>query len=113
MPAQERAPAEASRPSCKSTAAPRPPIPCKPTLQKGERVGIWAPNCAEWAVLQFAAAKAGAILVSRGWLSHSHAGGAHAVHVVTCLRHVRSGCRCFCVLAVHPAMPMGPSPSSA
>ena len=32
-------------------------------LQKGDRVGIWAPNCAEWVVLQFAAAKAGAVLV--------------------------------------------------
>ena len=30
----------------------------------GDRVGIWAPNCAEWTVAQFAAAKAGAILVN-------------------------------------------------
>ncbi|KAL4446717.1 hypothetical protein ABPG77_007961 [Micractinium sp. CCAP 211/92] len=33
-------------------------------VQKGDRVGIWAPNRAEWAVLQFAGAKAGAILVN-------------------------------------------------
>jgi fatty-acyl-CoA synthase len=33
-------------------------------VQKGERVGIWAPNCAEWAILQFASAKIGAILVN-------------------------------------------------
>ena len=33
-------------------------------LQYGDRVGIWAPNCAEWAVAQFAAARAGLILVS-------------------------------------------------
>ena len=31
---------------------------------KGDRVGIWAPNCAEWTVVQFATAKVGAILVT-------------------------------------------------
>jgi fatty-acyl-CoA synthase len=30
----------------------------------GERVGIWAPNCAEWTVVQYATAKIGAILVN-------------------------------------------------
>ena len=33
-------------------------------LQTGDRVGIWSPNCAEWALTQFAAAKAGLILVT-------------------------------------------------
>ena len=33
-------------------------------LEKGDRVGIWAPNCSEWTVLQFATAKAGIILVN-------------------------------------------------
>ncbi len=33
-------------------------------IQRGDRVGIWAPNCAEWTILQFATAKAGAILVT-------------------------------------------------
>lgn len=33
-------------------------------LKPGDRVGIWAANCAEWAVAQFAAAKAGLILVT-------------------------------------------------
>lgn len=33
-------------------------------VEKGDRVGIWATNCAEWVVTQFAAAKAGAILVN-------------------------------------------------
>jgi fatty-acyl-CoA synthase len=33
-------------------------------LARGDRVGIWAPNCAEWAVTQFATAKAGLILVT-------------------------------------------------
>ena len=31
---------------------------------KGERVGIWAPNCAEWIMVQYATAKIGAILVN-------------------------------------------------
>jgi fatty-acyl-CoA synthase len=30
----------------------------------GDRVGIWAPNCTEWVLTQFATAKAGAILVN-------------------------------------------------
>jgi fatty-acyl-CoA synthase len=30
----------------------------------GDRVGIWAPNCAEWTLLQYATAKVGAILVN-------------------------------------------------
>ena len=32
--------------------------------ERGERVGIWAPNRAEWAVVQYATAKIGAILVN-------------------------------------------------
>jgi fatty-acyl-CoA synthase len=33
-------------------------------LRPGERIGIWSPNNAEWAVAQFATAKAGLILVN-------------------------------------------------
>ncbi|MDX1408650.1 MAG: AMP-binding protein, partial [Saprospiraceae bacterium] len=33
-------------------------------VRKGDRVGIWSPNCAEWAITQFATAKLGAILVN-------------------------------------------------
>jgi fatty-acyl-CoA synthase len=33
-------------------------------IEKGDRVGIWAPNCAEWVVTQFATPKIGAILVN-------------------------------------------------
>ncbi len=33
-------------------------------LKKGDRVGVWAPNCAEWTIIQFASAKIGAILVN-------------------------------------------------
>ena len=33
-------------------------------VEKGGRVGVWSTNCAAWVVVQFAAAKAGAILVN-------------------------------------------------
>ncbi len=33
-------------------------------IEKGDRVGIWAPNCAQWTLLQYATAKVGAILVN-------------------------------------------------
>jgi len=33
-------------------------------VEKGQRIGIWAPNCAEWAIIQFATSKLGAILVN-------------------------------------------------
>ncbi len=33
-------------------------------VARGDRVGIWAPNCAEWTLIQFATARIGAILVT-------------------------------------------------
>src|SRR3954452_8872023 len=33
-------------------------------VQAGDRVGIWSPNCAEWALVQYATAEAGIILVN-------------------------------------------------
>jgi fatty-acyl-CoA synthase len=33
-------------------------------LEPGDRMGIWAPNCAEWVLVQYASAKAGVILVN-------------------------------------------------
>jgi len=33
-------------------------------VNRGDRVGIFSPNCAEWTITQYAAAKAGAILVN-------------------------------------------------
>src|SRR5216684_8664425 len=32
-------------------------------VKRGDRVGVWSPNCAEWFVAQYALAKAGAIMV--------------------------------------------------
>jgi fatty-acyl-CoA synthase len=33
-------------------------------VQRGDRVGIWAPNCVEWFLTQYATARIGAILVN-------------------------------------------------
>jgi fatty-acyl-CoA synthase len=33
-------------------------------IRKGDRVGIWSPNCAEWTITQLATARIGAILVN-------------------------------------------------
>jgi fatty-acyl-CoA synthase len=33
-------------------------------LERGDRVGIWSPNCAEWTLVQYATAKLGVILVN-------------------------------------------------
>ncbi|MGH3586523.1 MAG: AMP-binding protein [Pseudonocardia sp.] len=33
-------------------------------IAKGDRVGVWSPNCAEWTITQFATAKIGAVLVN-------------------------------------------------
>jgi fatty-acyl-CoA synthase len=33
-------------------------------VHKGDRVGIWAPNCAEWVFVQYGTAKLGAVLVT-------------------------------------------------
>ncbi|MGN6611624.1 MAG: AMP-binding protein, partial [Angustibacter sp.] len=41
-------------------------------IEKGDRVGIWAPNCAEWVLLQYATAKVGAILVNVNPAYRSH-----------------------------------------
>jgi len=41
-------------------------------LEKGMRIGIWAPNCAEWTLTQYATAKIGAILVNINPAYRSH-----------------------------------------
>jgi fatty-acyl-CoA synthase len=33
-------------------------------VQRGDRIGIWSPNCAEWVFVQYATARLGAILVN-------------------------------------------------
>jgi fatty-acyl-CoA synthase len=41
-------------------------------IAAGDRVGIWAPNCAEWLLVQYATAKVGAILVNVNPAYRSH-----------------------------------------
>jgi fatty-acyl-CoA synthase len=41
-------------------------------IERGDRVGIWSPNCAEWVLVQYATAKIGAILVNVNPSYRSH-----------------------------------------
>jgi fatty-acyl-CoA synthase len=41
-------------------------------VAKGDRIGIWSPNCAEWVLVQYATAKLGAILVNVNPAYRSH-----------------------------------------
>ncbi|MGH3519399.1 MAG: AMP-binding protein [Haloechinothrix sp.] len=41
-------------------------------IGKGDRVGIWSPNCPEWTLVQFATARLGAILVNINPAYRSH-----------------------------------------
>src|SRR5215470_991497 len=41
-------------------------------IETRDRVGIWAPNCAEWVLLQYATARIGAILVNINPAYRSH-----------------------------------------
>lgn len=41
-------------------------------IGKGDRVGIWSPNCAEWTIVQYATAKIGEILVNINPAYRSH-----------------------------------------
>ncbi|CRK52760.1 putative acetoacetyl-CoA synthetase [Rhodococcus sp. RD6.2] len=41
-------------------------------VRKGDRVGIWSPNCPEWTLVQYATAKIGAILVNINPAYRSH-----------------------------------------
>src|SRR3954470_5971919 len=41
-------------------------------IEKGDRVGIWSPNCAEWVFVQYATARLGAVLVNINPAYRSH-----------------------------------------
>ncbi len=53
-------------------------------IEKGDRVGIWSPNCAEWVRVQYATARVGAILVNLNPAYRTHEVG-YALN--------QSGCR--------------------
>ena len=59
-------------PSSTPTSTRSPAACSRSGVAKGDRVGIWAPNCAEWALLQYATAKIGAILVNVNPAYRSH-----------------------------------------
>jgi len=41
-------------------------------VEAGDRIGVWAPNCPEWTLLQYATAKIGAVLVNVNPAYRSH-----------------------------------------
>jgi fatty-acyl-CoA synthase len=74
----------------------------------GERVGIWAPNCAEWVLVQFATAKVGAILVNinpaYGTAELEHALRQSGCRVLIAARGFRSSDYAAMIDAVRPAL---------
>jgi fatty-acyl-CoA synthase len=52
-------------------------------LGPGDRVGIWAPNCAEWVLAQFATARAGLVLVNINPAYRTHE-LEHALRIAGC-----------------------------
>jgi fatty-acyl-CoA synthase len=52
-------------------------------IQKGDRVAIWATNCVEWVITQFATAKVGAILVNINPANRAHE-LLHALEISEC-----------------------------
>ena len=45
-------------------AVDRGPRAVRRGIEQGDRVGIWAPNCVEWMLVQYATARIGAVLVN-------------------------------------------------
>ena len=60
---------------------PRRARPAGGGLGRGDRVGIWAPNCAEWVLVQYATARTGAILVNVNPAYRTHELGLRAAPV--------------------------------
>ncbi|MGI8992995.1 MAG: AMP-binding protein [Nocardioidaceae bacterium] len=60
----------------------------------GDRVGIWAPNCAEWTIVQYATAKIGAVLVNinPAYRTHelSYVLNQSALRMLICARQFKS-----------------------
>ena len=75
----------------------------------GDRVGIWAPNCAEWVLVQFATAKIGAILVNvnpaYGTAELEHALRQSGCRMLIAARDFRGSDYSAMVDAVRPALP--------
>ena len=63
-------------------------------IGKGDRVGIWAPNCIEWLLVQLGTARIGAILVNIN-PAYRTSELEHALH--------RTGCRALVMAAAHKA----------
>jgi fatty-acyl-CoA synthase len=78
-------------------------------IGKGDRVGIWAPNCAEWLQLQYATAKIGAILVciNPAYRTHElqYVLGQAGVRLLVAARSYRTSDYAAVIDEVRPACP--------
>jgi fatty-acyl-CoA synthase len=78
-------------------------------VNRGDRVGIFSPNCAEWAITQYAAAKAGAILVNINPAYRlrelGYALGQSGVSVLVAARGFRSADYVAMLQALRPELP--------
>ena len=78
-------------------------------LRVGDRIGIWAPNCAEWVLLQYATAKAGVILVNINPAYRSHELGfalrQSGVRVLVSAQHFKTSDYRAMVDEVRPDLP--------
>ncbi len=78
-------------------------------VEKGDRVGIWAGNCVEWLIVQYATAKVGAVLVNVNPAYRRHeleyALGKSAVTVLVAARNFRQTDYLEMLRAVTPELP--------
>ena len=78
-------------------------------LDKGDRLGLWAPNYVEWAVVQYATAKAGVILVNLNPAYRTHeleyALGQSGCRVVVAAPSFKTSDYVAMVDEVHPKLP--------
>ncbi|MBF9329451.1 AMP-binding protein [Mycobacteroides chelonae] len=78
-------------------------------IDAGDRVGIWAPNCPEWVLVQYATAKIGAILVNinPGYRTHelAYALNQSGVRTLVCATAFKSSDYVTMVEQVRPEVP--------
>jgi fatty-acyl-CoA synthase len=78
-------------------------------VQKGDRVGIWAGNCAEWLIVQYATARVGAVLVNVNPAYRRHelryALGKSGVSVLVAARSFRTTDYIAMIEEVRPELP--------
>jgi fatty-acyl-CoA synthase len=79
-------------------------------VQRGDRVGVWSPNCAEWLIAQYALAKTGAIMVNVNPAYRlreiQHALHQSGVSVVIAARRLRNSDYASMLTELRPQLPV-------